>query len=114
MIDKNRFKTWRIGEEGASEVCDKNVQFMAAVAENYSKKCSNPYCRWPISALREENFIVPKVGEVCVTCHSMFVAVSFVNKELKNQYYFHHLQEEWEKQREEEIKKKKKTMEGGL
>lgn len=114
MIDKNRFKTWHIDEKGASEVCDKNIQFLATITETFTKKCANPDCGWPISAIRTDNFGALGYGDVCATCHDMFVAITFMNPHLRNPKYFMDLHEQWKKELEEEKRKKRRNMEGGL
>jgi hypothetical protein len=115
VIDKNRYKTWRIDEPGASEVCDKNIQFMQAVMDNYTKKCGNPDCKWPISALRTENYAAPEYGDICATCHDIYVSLSFMNPMLEHHpRYFLDLHEAWKKEQAEEIRKKKRFLDGGL
>lgn len=92
MIEKYE---WRIGEEGAAEVCLKNARLMDIVFESLVKHCGNPYCDWMVSAIRSANFSIPEYGDVCATCHDLYTNLSFMNLHLRNGKYFQKLHEDW-------------------
>ena len=105
----NQKLEWKIGEEGADEVCRKNVQMLDGLFRLLTKKCANPYCKWPISSLRITTYAAPNVGDVCATCHDLYGAITFMNLKLANSNYFRNHHEAWLKEIEE-IKKKRRTM----
>lgn len=108
IYDMIHFKTWKIGDPGADEVCWKNTRLMDEVFGKLHKKCAVPDCNYPISSLRVENFIVTDVGEVCTVCHDMYASLIFINKQLVDRDYYlkHHVQ--WRKENEEQIRKRKR------
>ncbi len=110
----NRKLEWKIGEPGSTEVIKKNVEMMDGLFKILTKKCGNPYCKYPISALRLENYAVPIYGDVCAVCRDLYTAVGFNEKLLMSSYFRNH-HEEWKKE-QDEFKKKRRNMglDGGL
>lgn len=104
---------WKIGESGADDIVLKNVRMIDALFEMRLKRCGNPYCRYPISALRLDTFATPDNGDVCATCHDLYNSVTMANNLLSNKSYFRNHHFEWKREQEEAAKKKKKFMDGG-
>lgn len=104
---------WKIGEPGADDVVVRNVRMLDALFEVRRKQCGNPFCKYPISALRLDTFATPDYGDVCATCHGLYGCVTMANGLLKNKSYFRELHFEWKREQEELAKKKKKWMDGG-
>lgn len=88
---------WKIGEEGADAVIAKNLRMMDELVQRYEKCCANPFCNYPISALRETSFAAPGYGDVCATCHDLWTALAF-NGKLVRYNYFKDLHEQWLKE----------------
>jgi hypothetical protein len=105
----NRKLEWKIGEEGANEIVLKNVQMLDGLFRLLTKKCANPYCKWPISSLRLTTYAAPNIGDVCATCHDLYSAITFMNLNLANSNYFRNHHEIW-KREQDEIKKKRRNM----
>jgi hypothetical protein len=105
----NRKLEWKIGEDGANEVVLKNVQMLDGLFRLLTKKCANPYCKWPISSIRLTTYAAPNIGDVCATCHDLYSAITFMNLNLANSNYFRNHHEAWVKE-QEEIKRKRKNM----
>ena len=100
---------WKIGEEGADDVCLKNVQMMDGLFRILTKKCANKFCQWPISSLRITTYAAPGIGDVCATCHDLYSTITFMNTYLANSHYFRGHHEAWVKE-QEEINKKRRDM----
>lgn len=98
-----------MGEEGADAVIAKNLRMMDQLFQRLEVCCANELCRYPISALRQERFAVPGLGDVCATCHGMHQAISFMNPQLEDGAYFKLAHEAWKKE-QDEWKKKRKRM----
>jgi hypothetical protein len=105
----NKKLEWKIGEPGAAEVCDKNVKMLDGLFLMVTKRCANPYCKWPISALRLTTYAAPGIGDICATCHDLYNAITIINLGLKDIHYFRRHHEEW-KREQEEYKKKRRGM----
>ena len=99
---------WKIGEEGSEGVIARNLHMMDEVVQRYEKCCANPFCNYPISALRETSYGAPEYGDICATCHALFMAVSQFNPNLSRPTYFKDLHEQWLKENKAIIDKRKR------
>jgi hypothetical protein len=102
-------RTWKLGEPGAAEVCDKNVRLLDELRARLSKQCG--HCRWPISAIRDETFGCAEYGDICKLCHELYGVLTFSNLQLKNTMYFRALHTEWQKKENERKEREKKFRE---
>jgi|SRR5208282_2648193 len=85
-------------QESASSVPHANARAIDALAERLTRHCMNPFCNWPISALREEDYGSPDYGNVCATCAGALQALGITNIKLKNHLYFRRFHEDWVKE----------------
>jgi hypothetical protein len=86
---------WRIGEEGANEVCRKNARLMEMIFDSLVTPCGNPYCNWKVSSIRSRNFTVPEYGDVCATCHDLYTNLTMMNLRLTDTMYFQKIHAGW-------------------
>lgn len=93
MMDLGPF--WPLGTKEADHTIDLNCRIMDLLFDRLSKHCNAPGCGWPISVLREQNYEVPEVGEVCATCWDIYSSLTMANKQLKNTLYFRQHHDKW-------------------
>ena len=85
----------------------RNTLILQLLSDRLTKRCANKFCEWPIQALREQNFSVPFIGEVCATCHDMYTAISIMNPFLKMGRHFHNAHDEWANEAAAEKRKRR-------
>lgn len=86
---------------------DKNIHALQSLADGLFRHCANPFCGWPIKSNRDQNFQAPFVGEICATCHDIYVAISFMNPFLRVPKFFHNAHDEWVKETEKDKQHRK-------
>jgi hypothetical protein len=92
----------------AVSTCGKNVRAVDEITSRLVLRCGNPFCRFPLSALREDHFATADCGDVCATCNDMHSALTVVNKKLRNWLYFRALHEAWKKEEAEKARNEKR------
>ena len=56
-------------------IVDHNIKELAVIFKYSTKKCTNPYCGYPLSGLVEHPFSTTTQGPICDLCHHMEFAV---------------------------------------
>jgi hypothetical protein len=102
---------WKLGESGSEEIIDKNVRLIDMVFGRLSKRCGNPFCKWPISSLRTDNLEIPEYGEVCSLCFGLYSTLTYGgNPQLKG-HTFRNAHNEWKAENNpDEIKRKRRRL----
>lgn len=91
----------------AQTTADKNARAFDEISSRLTKRCGNPFCRTPISAVRNDNWGSPDYGDICITCHQALDALGVLNKGLVDWLYFRKLHEAWTKENADAIKAEK-------
>ncbi len=90
-------KKWKLTDPDAGKIIDQNIRNIEQIFEGLWKKCGNPYCKYPISSIATKTYGCPEYGDICVTCHDLYAAITMMNPQLTNPSYFRNHHEKWKK-----------------
>lgn len=94
---------YRILTPEEQDICERNCELYQALFRYCLKKCANPNCNFPMSALVEHNFSTDFGGKVCELCHAMEDSARSRPK-LAQRW------QTWKEAQEKEIARKKKIL----